>query len=163
MTDTVIARRIVGGSLFEIDSDKTRLDVGMIHDFLARCSHWARGIPRELLQRAIANSLCFGLYRDGAQIGFSRVVTDQATFAYLADVFVAAEARNAGLGQFLVESILAYQPLQGLRRWHLVTRDAASLYRRCGFADLQPPPLTYLDRYDPQIYARAAVREAAAG
>jgi N-acetylglutamate synthase-like GNAT family acetyltransferase len=129
---------------------------------LSECSHWARGIPRAVLDRAIANSLCFGLYRDGAQIGFARVVSDEATFAYLADVFVVAGACNAGLGQFLVESVLAHAPLQRLRRWHLVTRDAASLYRRCGFADLQQPRFTYLDRHDPDVYAGGAGTEKAA-
>jgi N-acetylglutamate synthase-like GNAT family acetyltransferase len=160
MTESVIARRTVGGIVYEIDSDKGRLDIGLIHDFLSRRSHWARGIPRDVLDRAIANSLCFGLYRDGEQIGFARIVSDEATFAYVADVFVAAEERNAGLGQFLVEAILAHEPLQGLRRWHLVTRDAASLYRRCGFADLQQPRLTYLDLYNPDVYV--AVERAAA-
>ena len=154
MTESVIARRAAGGIVYEIDSDKGRLDIGLIHHFLANCSHWARGIPLGVLERAIANSLCFGLYRDGAQIGFARVVTDEATFAYLTDVFVVAGERNAGLGQFLVEGILAHEPLQGLRRWHLVTRDAASLYRRSGFADLQQPCFTYLDRFDPEVYVR---------
>ena len=162
MTQSVIARRTVGGVSYEIDTDKVRLDIGLIHHFLSECSHWARSIPRAVLDRAIANSLCFGLYRDGAQIGFARVVSDEATFAYLADVFVVAEARNAGLGQFLVESALAHAPLQGLRRWHLVTRDAASLYRRCGFADLQQPRFTYLDRHNPDVYASAAGMEKAA-
>jgi GNAT superfamily N-acetyltransferase len=153
MTESVIARRDVGGLVYEIDTAKDRLDIALIHDFLTRCSHWARGIPRDVLERAVAHSACFGLYRDGEQIGFARVVTDEATFAYLADVFVVAGERNAGLGQFLIEAILAHQPLQRLRRWHLVTRDAASLYRRCGFADLQQPHFTYLDRHDPEIYA----------
>jgi N-acetylglutamate synthase-like GNAT family acetyltransferase len=162
MTQSVIARRMIGGFSYEIDTDKARLDIGLIHHFLSECSHWARGIPRALLDRAIANSRCFGLYRDGAQIGLARVVTDEATFAYLADVFIVAEARNAGLGQWLVESVLAHAPLQGLRRWHLVTRDAASLYRRCGFADLQQPRFTYLDRYNPDVYASGAGTEKAA-
>lgn len=162
MTQSVIARRTAGGVSYEIDTAKDRLDSGLIHDFLSRCSHWARGIPRDTLEKAIAHSLCFGLYADGAQIGFARVVSDEATFAYLADVFVTAKHRNAGLGQFLVEAILAHEPLQGLRRWHLVTRDAASLYRRCGFADLQQPPFTYLDRYNPDVYAGATAEKAAA-
>jgi GNAT superfamily N-acetyltransferase len=155
MTESVIARRETGGKIFEVDTDNERLDVALIHDFLSRCSRWARGISRELLDRAIANSLCFGLYRDGAQIGFARVVTDSATFAYVADVFVVAEARNAGLGQFLVEAVLAHEPLRGLRRWLLVTSDAASLYRRCGFADLQPG-FSYLERFDRDSYREAA-------
>ena len=161
MTQSVIARHMEGGSIFEVDTDKERLDIGLIHDFLSRCSHWARDIPRAVVERAIGNSHCFGLYRDGAQIGFARVVTDEATFAYLSDVFVIAPHRKSGLGQFLVEAVLAYKPLQGLRRWHLVTRDAASLYRRCGFADIQQPAFTYLDRYNPDVYAIAAEKAAA--
>ena len=159
MTESVIARRAAGGFTYEIDTAKDRLDIALIHDFLSRCSHWARGIPREVLERAIANSLCFGLYRGGEQIGFARIVTDEATFAYVSDVFVVAEHRNTGLGQFLVETILAHKP--GLRLWLLVTRDAASLYRRCGFDDLAPDR-TYLHRFDPQVYAGAAVAENAA-
>lgn len=153
MSESVLACRDDGGHTYEIDADPGRLDLGVIHDFLANCSHWARRIPRETLRRAIAHSLPYGLYRDGAQIGFARVVTDEATFAYLADVFVLGEARNAGLGQWLVETLLADRRLAGLRRWLLVTRDAASLYRRCGFADLAP--YTYLERWDPECYGRA--------
>jgi GNAT superfamily N-acetyltransferase len=156
MAQSVIARHIVGGITYEIDTAKDRLDIGLIHDFLGRCSHWARDIPRDVLERAIANSLCFGLYRVGEQIGFARIITDEATFAYVSDVFVVAEYRSTGLGQFLIESILAYKP--GLRLWLLVTRDAASLYRRCGFDDLAPDR-TYLHRFDPDVYA---LREATA-
>ncbi len=160
MTQSVIARRVAGGSSYEIDTDKDRLDIGLIHDFLGRCSHWARGIPRDVLERAIAHSLCFGLYCDGKQIGFARIVTDEATFAYVSDVFVIGEHRNAGLGQFLVETILAHKP--GLRLWLLVTRDAASLYRRCGFSDLAADR-TYLHRFDPDVYGNhAQAQEAAA-
>lgn len=160
MTQSVIARRTAGGATYEIDTDKDRLDIGLIHDFLSRCSHWARGIPRDTLEKAIARSLCFGLYADGKQIGFARVVSDEATYAYVSDVFVVAEHRNAGLGQFLVETVLAHEPLQGLRLWQLVTRDAASLYRRCGFTDLAPCR-TYLHRFDPDAYAAAAEKAAA--
>ena len=155
MTESVIARRTVGGRQFEIDTDKTRLDIGLVHHFLANCSHWARGIPRDLLERAIANSPCFGLYQDASQIGFARVITDEATFAYLSDVFIVDGHRNAGLGQFLVEAVLNHEPLQGLRLWLLVTRDAASLYRRCGFRNLAADR-TYLHRFDPQAYRGAA-------
>jgi GNAT superfamily N-acetyltransferase len=136
---------------FEIDDDKSRLDLAMIHDFLAR-SHWARGIPFEVMTKAIEHSLCFGLYSGGRQVGFARVVTDHATFAYLADVFVIAEARNRGLGQALVAAILARPELQGLRRWLLGTRDAQSLYKRCGFAE-PPPPFCFLERLMPDGYA----------
>lgn len=150
MSESVLACRADGGHVYEIDTNPNRLDLDVIHNFLANCSHWARGIPRGTLCRAIDHSLVFGLYRDGAQIGFARLVTDHATFAYLADVFVLAEARSAGLGQWLVETILAHPPLAGLRRWLLVTRDAATLYRRCGFTDLAPA--TYLEIWDPECY-----------
>ncbi len=152
MTDTIIASRVAGGRRYQIDTDKNRLDLPLIHDFLANCSHWARGIPRDVVARAIDHSLAFGLYHDTAQIGFARVVTDQATFAYLADVFVLAGERKAGFGQWLIETILDHPPLHGLRRWLLVTRDAASLYRRCGFADLKPD-LDYLERLGCNAYA----------
>ena len=153
MTKTVIASRVLGGRDYEIDIDKTRLDLALIHDFLANCSHWARGVPLDMLERAVANSLAFGLYRDDTQIGFARIVTDEATFAYLADVFLLAGERNAGLGRWLIETVLAHPPLQRLRRWLLVTRDAASLYRRCGFTDLRDG-LSYLERFDPEAYSR---------
>ena len=154
MAQSVIARHIVGGITYEIDTAKDRLDIGLIHDFLDRCSHWARGIPRDTVEWAIAHSMCFGLYRGGVQVGFARIVTDEATFAYMADVFVVAEQRGAGLGQFLVEAILAHKPLQGLRRWLLVTSKAASLYRRCGFTD-PVASCTHLERFDPDVYAPA--------
>jgi len=152
MTETVIACRVVGGRHYQIDTDPTRLDIALIHHFLAECSHWARGIPLDTVRRAIGHSLVFGIYRERAQIGFARLVTDQATFAYLADVFVVPEERNAGLGRWLIESILTHPPLQGLRRWLLVTKDAKSLYLRCGFAELCPH-LCYLERFDPAVYA----------
>ena len=94
MTETVIASRMVDGRHYQIDTDPTRLDIALIHHSLAECSHWARGIPLDTLRRAIAHSLAFGLYRDATQIGFARLVTDQATFAYLADVFHGRELRN---------------------------------------------------------------------
>jgi GNAT superfamily N-acetyltransferase len=152
MTETIVASLKSRGRHYQIDTDPTRLDIALIHQFLAECSHWARGIPLETLRRAIWHSFCFGLYRDNRQIGFARIVTDQATFAYLADVFVVAEERGSGLGQWLIETILAYPPHQGLRRWLLVTKDAKSLYLRCGFGELCPD-LAYLERFDPAVYA----------
>jgi GNAT superfamily N-acetyltransferase len=146
MTESIVASRAIGSRRYEIDTNKERLDFELIHHFLADCSHWACGISRDVLHQAIDHSLAFGLYRDVRQIGFARVVTDGATFAYLADVFVLPEERNRGLGQWLVETILADRQLQGLRRWLLVTRDAENLYRRCGFAELSPG-LSYLERF----------------
>ena len=151
MSESVLASRDSGAHVYQIDTDRARLDLDLIHDFLTNGSHWARGIPRATFDRAIAHSRAYGLYRDGAQIGFARVITDEATFAYVADVFVLAEARNEGHGQWLVDTILADPALAGLRRWLWVTRDAASLYRRCGFTDLAP--YTYLERWDADCYA----------
>ncbi len=142
--------RIAGGARYAIDTDKARLDIGVIHRFLA-ASHWARGIPRPVVERAIAHSLAFGLYKDGAQVGFARVVSDYATFAYLADVFVLAGERGKGHGTWLVGSMLADPRLQGMRRWLLGTRDAQRLYRRCGFG-APPPPFAFLERLDAAVY-----------
>ncbi len=145
--------KYAGASLYEIDTDKTRLDVALIHDFLSH-SHWAAGIPLAVLERAIRHSVCFGLFRDGRQIGFARVVTDHATFAYLADVFVVAAERRRGLGSWLIGTILACPELAGLRRWLLGTRDAHRLYRRCGFGE-PPAPFSFLERLDRQVYEAA--------
>jgi Acetyltransferase (GNAT) domain len=146
--------KIADGVRYEIDTDRARLDMRVVHGFLT-ASHWARGIPMAVLQRAIRRSLPFGLYKDGRQIGFARVVTDTATFAYLADVFVLETERGHGLGHWLIESILAYPGLQGLRRWLLGTRDAQALYRKSGFVD-PPAPFNFLERLDPAVYESPA-------
>lgn len=147
--------RQAGGARYEIDTDKARLDRPLIHRFLAR-SHWAKGIPMAVLERAIEHSLAFGIYRDGKQVGFARVVSDHATFAYLADVFVIPDERGKGLGRWLVESMLAHPELQGLRRWLLGTRDAHGLYRRCGFTE-PPSPFSFLERLDGTVYERRPI------
>jgi GNAT superfamily N-acetyltransferase len=121
-----------------ISTDPSRIDVGAVHAFLAE-SYWARGIPIDVVRRSIEGSFPFGLYRGGRQIGFARVITDFATFAYLADVYVLPEARGGGLGKWLVETIVAHPRLQGLRRWVLLTKDAHELYRRYGFHEPQQP------------------------
>jgi GNAT superfamily N-acetyltransferase len=115
-----------------ISTDKRRLDVGVIHGFLAS-SYWSPGLPREVLDRAIENSLCFGAYEGTRQVGFTRVVTDKATFAWLCDVFVLETHRSRGIADALMEAVKAHPELQGLRRWNLSTRDAHALYRRHGF------------------------------
>jgi len=135
-----------------ISTDRSKLDRKMIHEFLAS-SYWAKGIPREVVDRSIEGALCFGLYEDGRQIGFTRVITDGATFAYLADVFVLESHRGQGLATWLMESILADPRLQGLRRWMLVTRDAHPLYRKVGFRDLAHPE-RIMERMFPGIYER---------
>jgi GNAT superfamily N-acetyltransferase len=141
MTDPVI----------EIDTDPSRLDLGFIHGFLVR-SHWASGIPLSTLQRAIEHSIPFGLYKDGRQIGFARVVSDHATFAYFADVFVLAEERGKGYARQLIATALEHPELQGLRRWLLGTRDAAGLYKQLGFAEA-PAGFSFLERLDDDVYA----------
>ena len=123
---------------FTVSTDPERLDAGAIHAFLST-SYWAEGIPRELLERALRNSLCFGLYEGERQIGLARVITDGATYAYLCDVYVLPETRGQGLGTWLMESVMAHPDLQGLRRFSLVTRDAHELYRRFGFTALARP------------------------
>lgn len=122
----------------EVSTDPARIDLDVVHGFLAG-SHWATGIPREVVERAVRNSLCFGAYRDGRQVGFARVISDRATYAYVSDVFVLPEERGAGIGQRLMAAIVAHPDLQGLRRWNLFTRDARALYRKFGFGDARYP------------------------
>jgi GNAT superfamily N-acetyltransferase len=123
-----------------ISTDPALLDVDVICDFLAR-AYWAQGRPRERTERALRNSLVFGLYDNDSshQIGLARVISDYSIFAYLCDVFIHEDYRGQGLGQWLLQSILAHPDLQGLRRWALVTRDAHSLYQQYGFTPLQDP------------------------
>lgn len=142
---------------FTVSTDKARLDVELIHRFLA-ATYWARGIPAAVVRRAIDHSLCFGLYENAPegerQVGFARVITDHATFAYLSDVFVLEAYRGRGLGDWLVATILAHPDLQGLRRWSLVTREAHGLYRKHGFAALANPE-RYMEIADLEVYERA--------
>ena len=123
----------------EISTEKSRLDLTLIHRFLCDQSYWAANIPLDLVRTAVENSLCFGAYDGGAQIGFARVVTDYATFAYVADVFVVPSHRGAGAGRELMAAMVAHPALQRLRRWHLVTRDAHRLYEQFGFRPLRAP------------------------
>jgi|SRR6516164_3099519 GNAT superfamily N-acetyltransferase len=141
-------------SAYTISTDPSRLELETIHAFLAN-SYWARGIPRDILDRAIANSLCFGVYEGTRQAGFARVITDKATYAYLADVFVLESHRGKGLGKWLVEVILAHPDLSGLRRWGLVTWDAHGLYSRIGFTALSHPE-RHMEISNPDIYLRQA-------
>ena len=126
-----------GGLL--ISDDKARLDRPFIHRFLSQRSYWATDVPIEVVDRSIEHSLCFGLYKEGRQIGFARAVTDCATFAWLADVFIAEEERGFGYGKKLVAGILAHPGLQRLRRIMLGTRDAHTLYKQFSFTELKYP------------------------
>lgn len=134
---------ICSGDGYTISTDPELLDHEFIHDFLANESYWARGIHRDKVEVAIGHSLNFGLYRDGQQLAYLRVITDYATFAYISDVFVGAAYRDQGLAQALVRCALQHPELQGLRKWTLDTRDAQSLYHRFGFR-VPPMPGTHM-------------------
>lgn len=123
---------------FTISTDPARLDIDAIVDMLSR-AYWAIGRPRERTERAIRNSLVFGIYDGERQIGLARVVTDYSIFAYLCDVFIHEEYRANGLGKWLVQAIMEHPDLAGMRRWVLVTNDAHGLYRQYGFTSLDDP------------------------
>lgn len=124
---------------YEISTDPARLDLGAVHAYLTR-SYWSAGIPRDVVERAAANSLCFGVYHaTEGQVGFARVVTDHATFAYLCDVYVLEAHRGRGLSKRLMAAISAHPDLQGLRRFMLGTKDAHGLYSQFGFTPLANP------------------------
>jgi GNAT superfamily N-acetyltransferase len=123
--------------MIEIKNDG--MDIDTIHRYLSEESYWAKGIPRSVCERAIKNSLCFGAFDDGAQVGFTRVITDYATFAYIADVFVLPSHRGRGISKQLMQAVMTHPELQGLRRWHLSTLDAHGLYAQFGFGPLEWP------------------------
>ncbi|MFZ6818292.1 GNAT family N-acetyltransferase [Undibacterium sp. Ji22W] len=127
--------------MIEISIDKSRLNIDLIHHFLSTQSTWALGIPKQLVEKSIANSLCFGIYEDGAQIGFARVVSDFSTFAYLMDVFILPIHQGKGHSLQLVQFIMAHPELQGLRRFMLASSNARGLYQRFGFTPLESPQI----------------------
>ena len=135
----------------EISTDNTRLNLALVHRFLTQESHWARGIDRGTVERSVHNSLCFGAYCAGTQIGFARVITDRATFAFVCDVFVVSAARGQGVARLLVDTIMQHPDLQGLRRMALTSRDAKGLYEGIGFAALANPE-RWMERYFPAVY-----------
>jgi GNAT superfamily N-acetyltransferase len=135
---------------FTVSDDPARLDRDVIERFLTE-SYWAKNIPSTTLDRSLRNSLCFTLLEGERQIGFARVVSDRATFAYLMDVFVLPEFRRRGLAKWLVTCALGHPELQGLRRWMLGTRDAHGLYSKLGFTPLKRPD-TFMERHDPNVY-----------
>ena len=139
---------------YTITTDATRLDVPAIHAFLTR-SYWSAGIAQALVQKAIDHSLCFGLFHRAEQVGFARVVTDRATFAYLADVYVLDAHRGHDLSKWLVQVVRAHPDLQGLRRFLLATRDAHGLYAQFGFKELAFPS-RMMEVLDVDVYTRAA-------
>lgn len=122
-----------------ISTDPARLDLAVIHKFLAEESYWARNIPKALVRKSIAHSRCYGLYEGPSQLGFGRLITDYATFAYVGDIFILASHRGQGLSKWLVECMLSDPEVQGLRNWTLYTKDAQSLYARFGFRPPEDP------------------------
>lgn len=135
---------------FRVITNIDDMDMAVIHGFLSQ-SYWAKGIPQATLQKALQNSLCFGLFDGEQQVGFARMVTDKATFAYLADVFVLESHRGHGGAKTLMTEIMDHADLQGLRRMLLATRDAHSLYRQFGFTDLARPEIM-MELHRPDIY-----------
>jgi GNAT superfamily N-acetyltransferase len=135
-----------------ISTGHSDIDIELVHRFLHDDAYWCRGVPRAVLDRAIANSLCFSAFIDGAQVGFARVVSDLATFAYLCDVFVLPPVRGRGVSKALMQAIHAHPDLQGLRRFLLATADAHGLYAQYGFVPLTRPE-RFMERYKPDVYA----------
>ena len=139
---------------FTVTCDPAKLDRAVIAQFLAS-TYWAKGIPAATVERSLENSLCFAVLDGDRQIGFARVISDRATFAYLADVFIVPEYRGKGLSKWLMECVVSHRDLQGLRRWLLATRDAHGLYEKFGFTALKKPELL-MERHNPNVYAGGA-------
>lgn len=141
--------------MLRISTDKSELDITLVHAYLAVHSRWARGIPRRTVVRSIENSLCFGAYVEDRQVAFARVISDLATFANLVDVFVLPDHRGKGYSKALMAAVMAHPELQGLRRFTLATADAHGLYAQFGFASPDKPQ-ALMERCQPDIYLRPA-------
>jgi len=137
---------------FLISTDKGKINIAFVHNFLSQ-SYWAEGIPQSIVERSVEGSICFALLHQEKQVGFARVITDEATFAYLADVFLDENYRGKGLSRWLMECILSHPKLQGLRRFLLATRDAHGLYKKMGFEKL-PSLEPWMQIHKPNIYKK---------
>ncbi|HEY5519036.1 MAG TPA: GNAT family N-acetyltransferase [Candidatus Limnocylindrales bacterium] len=137
---------------YEVSTDPERIDIESVHRFLSDEAYWSPGVPEDVVRRAIAGSIVFGLYRGSEQVGLARVVSDRATFAWLCDVYVLKEHRGHGLGKWLMECVKAHPDLQGLRHWLLATRDAHGLYKQFGFEPVDPE--RFMEIRDPDVYKR---------
>ena len=142
---------------YTISTRKESLDIDAIQQFLTR-SYWASGISRSVIEKSIQHSLPFGVYQGNRQVGFARIITDYATFAYIADVFILEEFRGKGLGKWLMQTIAEHPDLQGFRRWLLMTRDAHGLYEHIGFTPSKTPE-RIMERIVPNIYQRDMPRK----
>ena len=138
---------------FTLTDRQEDLDIDFIYSFLSNVSYWSKKIPKNIVVKSLDNSLCFGLFEGNKQIGFGRAITDRATFAYLADVFVLESYRGQGLGKWLVDCMLAHPDIAGLRRWMLATADAHELYKQYGFTALESPE-RLMERVDSDLYLR---------
>lgn len=139
---------------YRISTNPSLLNLALIHQYLSKESYWAQHIPMETVQKSIDHSLCFGVYtEDGAQVGFARIISDRATFAYLADVFILPQHRGKGLSKWLIQTIHSHPDLQGLRRWLLGTKDAHGLYAQFGWSAI-PPELAsrFMQLHNPDVY-----------
>ena len=136
---------------YRISTDKSELDLNVIHGFLSKEAYWSKGIPFEIIKKGIDNSFCFGVYHKLEQVGFARLITDYATYAYLADVFIVEEHRGKGLSKWLMDVIINHPEVQGLRRWTLATLDAHELYKQFDFTSLAKPE-TFMELYKPEVY-----------
>lgn len=135
-----------------ISDNPEDLDYDVIHRFLSQ-SYWAEKIPRNIVEELCKNSLCFGIYLDGGQVGFGRLITDYATFAFVSDVFVLEEHRNRGLADWMLVCMKEHPRMQGLRRWMLATKDAHALYSKHGFVPMKNPDW-FMEKAKPDIYKR---------
>jgi GNAT superfamily N-acetyltransferase len=137
---------------YTISTDPSLLDLATIHEFLSTQAPWSRNIPLATVQESIAHSLCFGLFCQGQQIGFARVISDFATIAYLGDVFVLPAYRGQGLSKWLLQQVMAHPRLQSLRRWILLTADAHGLYQQFGWTEITDPS-KWMEVHNPAVYA----------
>jgi len=142
-------------AVIEITSELARIDLSKVHDWISRKSYWAGQMPRQVFDRAVRGSLCFAALEDTVTIGFGRVISDGATFAYVSDIFVDPTHRKRGIAKAIVAAMLAHPDLQDLRRWVLVTADAHGLYAQLGFARLAAPE-RFMERHDATVYQRLA-------
>ena len=138
---------------FCVSTDKTKLDMDSIHEFLSTKSYWCLNIPKEKVQTSIQNSLCFGVYENKRQIGFARIISDFSTVAYLGDVYILEEYRGNGLSKWLMSTIMSHPNLQGLRRWILLTGDAHGLYRQFGWTDIADPT-KWMELHNKAVYSK---------
>ena len=141
---------------YVISTDKSKLDLSLIHSFLSTQAYWSLNIPFAIVKRSVENSLCFGVYQGDRQVGFARIITDYATIAYLGDVFILEEHRGKGLSKRLIDEIMNHPDLQGLRRWMLLTSDAHGLYRQYGWTPISNPD-RYMEIAKPDIYKTSTV------